>query len=119
MILPYQLLILCVSLIMMYSAFIYYKRGDIDLFSAVFWLTLWLALIIISLAPPLTLLSSKLLGTLRPLDALTILGFLLFSIIMFHMYSWLSKMKKQLNEVVREIALSKLSNPKHLRNKNK
>jgi hypothetical protein len=116
MIIGLQLIGLLFGLVMCYLTFIYYKRKNYDLEAFIFWLVIWLGFIILALFPSSVYGLMEQLKIQRTVDFFVIGGFLLFSVILFKVYTNTKKNQKQIEEIVRKLALKKAE--KEQKNKN-
>lgn len=95
------------GLFMIYYSFLNYKRKQFTAKEFTFWLFLWIIFILISLFPFLLDPIVKSVGFLRALDLLTISGFIFLIAAIFYTYTLTRKNQKQLEEIVRIIAIKK------------
>lgn len=95
------------GLFMIYYSFLNYKRRQFTAKEFGFWLIVWLVFIGISLFPQILDPIVKSIGFLRALDLLTIAGFLFLIAAIFYTYALTRKNQKQLEAIVREMAIRK------------
>lgn len=107
MVLGIQTVGLLFGLFMVYYSFLNYKRKEFTIKEFGFWLFLWAIFITVALFPFLLDPIVKKIGFLRALDLLTIGGFLFMILAIFYTYTVTRKNQKQLESVVRAIAISK------------
>ncbi len=95
------------GLFMIYYSFLNYKRKQFTTKEFGFWLLLWVLFILVSLFPFLLDPVVKPAGFLRALDLLTITGFIFLIGAVFYTYTLTRKNQKQLEEIVRIVAMKK------------
>ena len=95
------------GLFMLYYSFLNYKRKEFTIKEFSFWLCVWIIFIAIALFPFLLDPIVKGIGFLRALDLLTISGFLFLIAAIFYTYTIVRKNQKQLEKIVREIAIKR------------
>lgn len=100
-----QIIILLFGLIMIYFTFLYYKRANYDKFGLVFWLLVWLGFLFLGMFPQTVYGIMQALAIERTADFFYAGGILLFSVVLFHLYNITKKNQKQLEILVRKIAL--------------
>ncbi|MBI2101417.1 DUF2304 domain-containing protein [Candidatus Woesearchaeota archaeon] len=93
------------GLFMLYYSFLNYKRKEFNAKEFVFWIFLWAALVVIALFPSVLDPVIKPLGFFRALDFLVMTGFLFLTLAIFYTYTVAKKNSKQLESIVREIAI--------------
>lgn len=106
MILGIQIAGFLFGLFMIYYSFLLHKRKEFTVKEFSFWIFLWIIFIIISLFPFLLNPLVKSLGFFRTLDLLIITGFLFLIAITFYNYRITRKNQRQLETIVRTIAIS-------------
>jgi hypothetical protein len=107
MVLGIQIAGLLFGLFMIYYSFINYKRREFTVKEFIFWLCMWLLFIMFALFPFVLDPISKTFGFFRTLDVLVIGGFIYLILITFYIYTITKKNQKQLEIIVREIAIKK------------
>ena len=95
------------GLFMIYYSFLNYKRKEFTVKEIFFWSAVWVILIVITLFPNLLDPIVKYGGFLRALDLLIISGFLFLIAAIFYTYTIVRKNQRQLEKLVREIAIKK------------
>lgn len=95
------------GLFFLYYTFINYKRKEFTAKEFVFWVVAWIIVIIIAFFPSLLDPIVKYGGFFRALDVLIISGFLFLIATSFYTYSITRKNQRQLETVVREIAIKR------------
>lgn len=95
------------GMFMIYYSFLNYKRRQFTSKEFTFWLAIWIIFILIALFPFLLDPIVKSVGFLRALDLLTISGFIFLIAAIFYTYTLTRKNQKQLEEIVRIIAMKK------------
>lgn len=95
------------GLFMIYYSFLKYKRKEFTIREIIFWIIVWLGFIVIALLPYILDPIAKSLNFARTFDLLVIGGFICLILIIFYTYTLTRKSQKQLETIVREIALKK------------
>ena len=95
------------GLFMIYYSFLNYKRKEFTVKEFSFWLLLWIIFIVIALFPSLLDPVVRIGGFFRALDVLIISGFLFLIASIFYTYTITRKNQKQLEAIVRAIAMNK------------
>ena len=107
MVLGIQIVGFLFGLFMLYYSFLNYKRKEFSAKEFVFWAVLWAAFIIVALFPTVLDPVVKSFGFFRTLDMLIISGFLFLIMINFYTYRLTRKNQKQLEAIVRDMAIRK------------
>jgi len=93
------------GIFMMYYTFLKYKKKEFSSSEYLCWMVLWVAFVLVSLFPnwldPLV----KSLNFVRTFDFLVIIGFLFIIGMTFYTYTIVNKNKKQVEEIVRTLAM--------------
>ena len=95
------------GLFMIYYSFLNYKRKEFTIREFSFWVFVWILLITAALFPYALEPIVKTFGFLRALDLLVISGFLFLILAIFYTYTVTRKTQKQLEAIVRELAIKK------------
>ena len=93
------------GLFMTYYSFLNYKRKQFTTKEFGFWISIWVLFVLIVLVPSILDPIVKTFGFLRTLDLLIISGFLFLIAAIFYTYTLTRKNQKQLETIVREIAI--------------
>ena len=107
MVLGIQIVGFLFGLFIIYLTFLNYKRKEFTTKEFIFWILLWIIFIVLTLFPFLLDPIVKSFGFFRTLDLLIISGFLFLIATNFYTYTLTRKNQKQLEAVVREIAIKK------------
>lgn len=113
-----QILILLFGIVMIYFTFLYYKRSNYEKFGLVFWLLVWLGFIFLGMFPQTVYGVMEALSIERTADFFYAGGILLFSVVLFYLYNITKKNQKQIEIVVRKMALAQASQKRHQKKKN-
>ena len=105
MILGVQLIGILFALIMIYFTFLYFKRKQYGTRGFVVWLIIWLGFLVLVTFPQSVYGIMEALHIERTVDFFVIGGFLVFSVILFHLYILTKEMQHKLEELVRNIAI--------------
>lgn len=108
MILGLQIISLTFALIMIYFAYLHYRKGDINGFEILFWLIAWIGAILIVLFPEIFRTFAKTISISRPFDLAVVGGFLLVIPLIYFAYVRTKRLEKKLEKYVREEALTKI-----------
>ena len=95
------------GLFLMYYSFLKYKRKEFSVKEFSFWFILWFMFIIVAVFPSVLDPVSKKLNFARTFDLLVITGFLFLLLAIFYTYSLAKKNQKQLENIVRELAVKR------------
>ncbi len=95
------------GLFMVYYSFLNYKRKEFSVKEFGFWVFIWIAFIIIALFPYVLDPIAKIGGFFRTLDVLVMSGFIFLIALIFHIYTITRKNQRQLEAIVREMAIRK------------
>ena len=105
MVLGIQIMGFLFGLFIIYYSFLNYKRKEFTIKEFLFWICLWTVFIVFSLFPFVLDPILKPLGFFRALDLLVITGFLFLTAMIFHTYTIMRKTQKQVEAIVRNLAL--------------
>ena len=106
-ILGIQILGILFGFFMMYYTFLQHKRKEFTIKEYSFWFIFWAAFVIITLFPQILDPVLNTLNIARALDFFIIVGFLFTIFVVFYTYTIVRKNQKNLEEVVRNIALKR------------
>ena len=106
-ILGIQILGILFGFFMMYYTFLHHKRKEFTMKEYSFWFVFWGGFVIITLFPQILDPVLTTLNIVRTLDLFIIVGFLFLIFITFYTYTIVRKNQRKLEEIVRQIALSK------------
>lgn len=112
MILGLQLIALIFALIMIYFAYLHYRKGTINGLEILFWLIIWSGAIFIVLFPNIVKTFSETIAISRAFDLAVIGGFILVITIVVSSYMRTKNLEKKLEELVREVAIKELKSDK-------
>ena len=96
------------GLIWGYFTFLAFKRKELTWREFAGWEALWLTFIYVTLFPGEFSLFSGNLGAIRPMDLLSVLGFIVVLSISFYTYVNLDRLRKQLEKTIRDLALDEV-----------
>jgi len=102
-----QIIGILFGLFMIYYTFLNYKRKEFTLKEFSLWSVFWILFMFIAAFPYYLDPIVKTFGFLRALDLLVICGFLFLSTAIFYTYTVVRKNQKQMEKLVREIAIKK------------
>jgi hypothetical protein len=102
-----QIIGLLFGLVMIYFTFLYYKRANYDKTGLVFWFLVWIGFIILASFPQIVYGVMGVLEIERTADFFYVSGFLLFTVVLFYVYNMTKKNQKQIETIVREIAIKR------------
>ncbi|HLC62377.1 MAG TPA: DUF2304 domain-containing protein [Candidatus Nanoarchaeia archaeon] len=95
------------GLFMIYYSFLNYKRKQFTIKEFAFWAVVWVFLILAALFPSALDPIVKYFGFFRALDVLVVSGFLFLILALFYTYTLTRKTQKQVEIVVRQLAIKK------------
>ncbi|MBI2650110.1 DUF2304 domain-containing protein [Candidatus Woesearchaeota archaeon] len=107
MVLGIQIAGILFGLFMIYYSFLNYKRKEFTAKEFGFWILLWIIFIIVTLFPVVLDPIIKPLGFFRAFDFLIMSGFIFIIAVIFYTYTITRKNQKQIETIVREIAIKK------------
>ena len=92
---------------MMYYTFLKYKRKEFSSSEYLLWMALWILFVIVSLFPNWLNAFVATLSFVRTFDLLVTAGFLFIIGLTFYTYTIVNKNRRQIEEVVRKIAVGR------------
>lgn len=110
MILGLQIIALIFALIMIYFAYLHYRRGEINGMEILFWLVAWIGAITIILFPTAFKAFSETIAISRAFDLAMLGGFILVIPLVYLSYVRTNKLEKKLEEYTRNDALKNIKN---------
>lgn len=119
MILGLQVIALIFALIMIYFAYLHYRRGEINGLEILFWVLSWMGAIFIAIFPGIFRVFSASIAINRAFDLAMIGGFILITPLVYMAYVRTKRIEKKLEELVREEAKKELKNEQALSSKNR
>jgi len=108
-----QILGILFGVLMVYLSFLHYKRREFNRFSFLVWESVWMLFLFVTLFPKTIGGFTQELGFVRLMDFLTITAFMLITVLIFHNYMALSKIKRSLEREIRKEALKDLNKEKN------
>jgi len=102
-----QILGLLFGLVMIYFTFLYYKRANYEKIGLIFWFAIWVGFILLALFPQIVYGVMGVLKIERTADFFYVSGFLLLSVVLFIVYNNTKKNEKQIETIVRQIAIKR------------
>ena len=106
MILGLQIIALIFALIMVYFAYVHYRKGDINGIEMLFWLIAWLGAIFIILLPEVFTAFARTIAVTRSFDLAVIGGFILVIPLVYLSYIRTKKLEKKIEEMIRAESLN-------------
>jgi hypothetical protein len=103
-----QLLGIIFSLIMIYLAYVYYRRKNYGIRSFLIWLCIWAAALFLMSFPKTFYGIMEVLQIERTADFIVLLGFGFFSVIIFYLYTIVKKNNHKIEQLVRQLAMDEL-----------
>lgn len=100
-----QLLALIVGMSALHLSHLYYKRSHFSKKELFFWAGLWGVFMVIAMFPESVLPLTGYLGLARPMDLIMIIAFIVLFSLTFHNYILGRKLERDIERLVREIAL--------------
>lgn len=112
MILGLQIIALIFALIMIYFAYLHYRRGEINGIEILFWLICWIGAITIVLFPAAFKIFSETIAISRAFDLAILGGFILIIPLVYLSYVRTNRLEKKLEEYIRRETLKDIKNGK-------
>ncbi len=109
MILGLQIIAVIFAFIMIYIAYLHYKRGELGGLEMFFWLTAWTGAVFIALFPDVFRVFSAKIAISRAFDLAMIGGFVLVIPVVYSAYIRTKRLEKKLEELIRKDALNGLN----------
>ena len=103
-----QLIALVVGLAAVHLTHLYYKRSHFSKKELIFWGLLWCAFMFVAIFPTSVAPITGYLGLTRPMDLIMIVAFIVLFSLAFHNYIVGRKQERDLERLVRELALRNL-----------
>ncbi len=107
MVLGIQIAGILFGLFMLYYSFINYKKKEFTSKEFTFWAVVWVLFMVVALFPSILDPIVKYFGFFRALDVLIVSGFIFLIAAIFYMYTLTRKTQKQVETIVRSIAIKK------------
>lgn len=101
------------SLTMLYLTFVHSKRRAFGRSETIGWMILWLCFIIALLFPNTFSVFTQRLGIARAFDLFVIVGFVIILSLSFHNYVVTTRLRKKLEETVRQAAVKQTDGQEH------
>ena len=95
------------GLFIIYYSFLNYKRKEFTAKEFILWIVLWIFFIVFTIFPSILDPVVEYGGFFRTLDVLIVSGFLFLTALIFYTYTLTRKTQKQVETVVRQIAIKK------------
>lgn len=105
MILGLQVIAVIFSLIMIYFAYLHFRRGEINGLEILFWFVAWSSAIFMALFPEVFRIFSATIAISRAFDLAMIGGFMLVIPLVYIAYIRTKRIEKKLEELIRKDAL--------------
>lgn len=112
MILGLQVIAVIFSLVMIYFAYLHYRRGEINGVEILFWFVAWIVAILMAFFPAIFRAFSATIAISRAFDLAMIGGFILVIPVTYAAYIRTKRLEKKLEEIIRESALKNLKDGK-------
>jgi len=104
-ILGIQIIAILFAFFMIYVVFLHFKKKDLEVGEAFFWILLWLGFIIVTLFPGILENIIEKLFIARVMDFLMVVAFMILAFLGFQNYVSNKKTQKKIEEIVREEAI--------------
>lgn len=115
MILGLQIIALIFALIMIYFAYLHYRRGEINGMEMLFWMISWVGAMFIVVFPDVFRTFARTISITRAFDLAVLGGFILIIPIIYLAYIRSKKIEKKLEQLIRETALKDVKDDKKRR----
>lgn len=103
-----QIIGIIFGLLMAYFTFLHRKRKEFSRTESIAWTILWLSMIFTMIFPDSLNIITERLGIVRAFDLFAVVGFVLIMSLSFHNYVIIGKLKKKLEDNIRDDALKDL-----------
>lgn len=100
-----QLIVCAFSILMIYSLFLHWKKRDIGVRATAIWLLLWGGLMVVTLFPKLVEPFIRDLFFVRVFDFVAVMALIILSYVMFENHIRINKMQRQIEILVRKMAV--------------
>lgn len=107
MIVGVQIVGLFFGIVMMYLTFLHYKKKYYDITSLLLWTVVWLSMLFVVLFPSTFYGIMESIQVERTADFLVMGALLVFSTVIFYVYSTVKRTENRVTRVVRKLALEK------------
>ena len=97
-----------VALAAMHLTYLYYKRANFSKKELLFWLTIWLGFLLVTIFPRILSPIVGYLGLQRSMDLIMIIAFIILFGLSFHNYTVNHRVMNKIEKLVRELALKDL-----------
>lgn len=101
-----QLLTTVFAIAMMYQSYLNFKKHDISVRAVVFWELLWVGLLVVTVFPGPFQTIIGVVHVARLLDFVIVIGILVFGAVTYSLYVRTSRLRNDLDAVVRAAALA-------------
>lgn len=108
MVLGVQLFGILFGIVMIYFAFLYYKKKDLTINDFIIWVVLWLLFILAISFPKKLDFFLDSLGIISAMQLFAVIGIILLFGIVFYLYTMVRKNQRQLARIVKDIALKEM-----------
>lgn len=108
-----QLIGVVVGLAAIHITYLYYKRANFTKKEVLLWVGIWLAFIFVAIFPNSVRPVVGYLGLQRPMDLIMIVAFIILFALSFHNYVVTNRISRQVEKLVRKIALTQIKNNDH------
>ncbi len=108
MILGLQIIALVFALIMIYFAYLHYRRSEINGFEMLFWLIAWIGASLIVIFPEIFRLFSSTIAISRAFDLAVLGGFILIIPLVYLSYVRSKRLEKKMEDFIRSESLKEV-----------
>lgn len=112
MILGLQIIALIFSLIMIYFAYLHFRRGEINALEILVWFIAWIGAMFVAAFPEAFRMFSATIAISRAFDLAMIGGFMLVIPIVYSAYIRTKRIEKKLEDLIRNDALKEIKDDK-------
>lgn len=102
-----QLIVAVFGVLMLYNLFLHWKKNDIGIKAVLAWLVIWGGLLLVNFFPKLFEPFITKLFFVRVFDFVAVLALGVLSFVMFENHIRINKMQKQMEKLVRKMAVKK------------
>lgn len=112
MIVGLQIIALIFSLVMIYFAYLHYRRGEMNGIEILLWITAWIGAIFVAMFPEIFRTFSATIAISRTFDLAMIGGFILIIPLTYIAYIRTRRLERKLEEFIRENTLKDIKDDK-------
>ena len=101
-----QILGVIFGLGMLYLTYVYLRRKEFSIRDTIFWTIIWLGFVLLVIFSSSANILLESLHIYRAMDLFTMIGFVVMSMVLFHLYVSYKRVNKKIENLTRKIAIS-------------